>query len=167
MGLAAAAVAVLVALSWSLLSGRKPPSVGPGAIRSIAVLPLVNLSGDPSQEFFADGMTDELIGTLGQLEGVNVISRTSVMQFKGSTKPLPAIARALNVDAILEGSVRVIPLEATTQGDRPKRVRINARLIYAGSDTQLWDRTFEHVLRRARASERSRSSRGAGHRQPT
>ncbi len=74
-------------------------------IRSIAVLPLANLSGDPSQEYFADGMTDEMIGTLGQLGGLDVISRTSTMQFKGSKKPLPEIARALHVDAVLEGSV--------------------------------------------------------------
>jgi len=146
--LAASLVALLVlgSLGWQALRQRPAPVGVPGPIRSIAVLPLANVSGDPSQEYFADGMTDELIGTLGRLGGINVISRTSAMQFKGSSKPLPEIARALNVDAVLEGSVLVMP------GDRPQeprgaqRVRINARLIYAGTDTQLWDRTFERVV---------------------
>src|SRR6185295_978619 len=107
-------------------------------IRSIAVLPLANLSGDPSQEYFADGMTDEIIATLGQLGELDVISRTSSMQFKGSGKPLPEIARALHVDGVLEGSVLVLPGSSPSD---PKRVRINARLIEAGVDRQLWNRT--------------------------
>jgi len=113
-----------------------------GAVRSIAVLPLANLSGDPTQEYFADGMTDELIGTLGRLGNVNVISRTSTMQFKGSGKTVPEIARALNVDAVIEGSVRMVPGDGQG-GAGARRVRVNARLIYAGTDTQLWDRAFE------------------------
>src|SRR5205814_875914 len=115
-GLIAASIAVLIVLAfvgWPALrrlgsryaSGSGIPA---GAVRSIAVLPLANLSGDPAEEYFADGITDELIGTLGRLGGVNVISRTSTMQFKGSPKTVPEIARALNVDAVLEGSVRML-----------------------------------------------------------
>ena len=143
---AAALIGVVLALMtvpWSALRGVKSLAIQTGAIRSIAVLPLANLSGDPSQEYFADGMTDELIGTLGRISGINVISRTSVMHFKGSNKPLPEIARALHVDAVLEGSVL---LDRAVQADRPEqraRVRVNARVIYAGTDSQLWDRTFE------------------------
>jgi TolB-like protein len=126
-------------------SGDKAASVAAGAIKSIAVLPLVNLSGDKSQEYFADALTDELIGALGRVTGVNVISRTSVQQFKGSQTPLPEIARMLHADGILEGSVAVTGGGANEQG-AARRVRVNARLIYAGNDTQLWDRTFERVL---------------------
>jgi TolB-like protein/Flp pilus assembly protein TadD len=147
---AAAAVVAAVVLVAPLVRSRSSPSSSPAAaahapIRSIAVLPLVNLSGDPSQEYFADGMTEQLIATIGQLAGINVISRTSAMQFKGSKTPLPAIARALHVDAVLEGSVQM-----TGSGGRAnpggKQVRVNARLIYAGTDTQVWDRTFERVI---------------------
>jgi TolB-like protein/Tfp pilus assembly protein PilF len=90
-------------------------------------------------------MTDELIGTLGHFSGVNVISRTSVMKFKGSKQTLPEIARALHVDAVLEGSVILLPGSRTADRSDPARVRINARLIQAGTDTQLWDRTFERI----------------------
>ncbi len=140
-----AAMLAVAFVGWPTLRGRLTPVIGPGTIRSIAVLPLANLSGDPSQEYFADGMTDELIGALGELGSVNVISRTSAMQFKGSKKPLPDIARALHVDAVVEGSVLVVPGSGSGEPSGMKRVRINARLIYAGSDTQLWDRTFEKV----------------------
>lgn len=144
------ALFIVGAIGWPMLGRRTAPAsspvVAPGTIRSIAVLPLVNLSGDPSQEYFADGMTDELIGTLGQLGGVKVISRTSAMQFKGTKQPLPQIARALQVDAVLEGSVNVLASgSSTAAGTAGKQIRINARLIYAGSDTQIWDRTFETV----------------------
>ena len=145
--IAAIATLGLVAALW--LNPRPGSSVAtPAAIQSIAVLPLVNLSGDPAQDYFADGMTEELIGTLGQLRGVNVISRTSAMQFKGSKRPLPEIGRALKVDAVLEGSVRMV---AAGGPGAPARVRVNARLIYAGSDTQVWDRTFESVASDAMA----------------
>jgi TolB-like protein/tetratricopeptide (TPR) repeat protein len=149
-GILVAALAVLVAIAavaWPVLRAwRAPTAVAQGAIRSIAVLPLVNLSGDPAQEYFADGMTDELIGTLGEIGGVNVISRTSAMQFKGSKKPLSEIARALHVDAVLEGSVLMLPGQRAGDENGTKRVRITARLIQAGSDTQLWDRTFETLV---------------------
>jgi TolB-like protein/Tfp pilus assembly protein PilF len=90
-------------------------------------------------------MTDELIGTLGRLNGVNVISRTSSMQFKGTGKTVPEIARALKVDAVVEGSVLMSPGARQGSGTGPERLRINARLIRAGTDTQVWDRTFEAV----------------------
>jgi TolB-like protein len=140
-GVLAAAVAVAVALgglAWPSLRERVSPATAT-SIRAIAVLPLANLSNDPGQEYFADGMTDELIATLGQLDGVNVISRTSVMRYKGSRATVPEIAKTLGVDAVLEGSVLVLP----EGGERNKRIRINARLIYAGTDTHLWNRSFE------------------------
>ena len=106
-------------------------------IRSIAVLPLQNLSNDPEQEYFADGMTDELITNLAMLKGVRVISRTSVMQYKATTKALPQIGRELHVDAVVEGSV-------LRSGER---VRITAQLVDAASDRHLWAATFERDIR--------------------
>ncbi len=105
-------------------------------IRSIAVLPLENLSGDPEQEYFADGMTEALIGDLAKIGSLLVISRTSVMQYKGERKPLPEIARELGVDGIIEGTVM-------RDGDR---VRITAQLIDARSDYHLWSESYEREL---------------------
>jgi TolB-like protein/class 3 adenylate cyclase/tetratricopeptide (TPR) repeat protein len=109
-------------------------------IRSIAVLPLENLSGDPEQEYFADGMTEALIGDLAKLGSLSVISRTSVMRYKRSDKSLPEIARELEVDGVLEGTVMRV-------GDR---VRITAQLIDARNDRHLWadryDREISDVL---------------------
>lgn len=109
-------------------------------VESVAVLPLQNLSGDPAEDYFSDGMTEQLIATLAQVRALKVISRTSVMRFKNSTKSLPEIARELGVDAILEGSVR------RAEG----RVRVTAQLIHASSDAHLWaddfDRDFTEVL---------------------
>jgi len=102
-------------------------------IRSIAVLPLKNLSGDPEQKYFADGMTEELITDLSQISSLKVISRTSSEMYEGSHKPLPQIARELNVDAIVEGSVQ-------RSGDR---VHITAQLIYAPQDKNVWAQTYE------------------------
>jgi TolB-like protein/DNA-binding winged helix-turn-helix (wHTH) protein len=110
---------------------------GPPLIRSLAVLPLQNLSGDPSQEYFADGMTEELITELSRLSALKVISRTSIYRYKKTDKSLPEIARELNVDAIVEGSVLRV-------GDR---VRITAQLIYAPKDTSLWAEIYDHDLR--------------------
>jgi TolB-like protein/DNA-binding winged helix-turn-helix (wHTH) protein/Flp pilus assembly protein TadD len=107
------------------------------AIRSLAVLPLENLSGDASQDYFSDGMTDELITDLAQISALRVISRTSVMVYKGARKPLPQIARELNVDAVVEGTV----LRA---GDQ---VRITAQLIDAATDKHLWSQSYEGELR--------------------
>src|SRR6266536_3130944 len=97
----ALALASVVVIAWALQS-RAPQ---PAPIRSLAVLPLENLSGDNSQEYFADGMTDELIATLGHISALRVISRTSVMPYKRARKPLPQIARELNVDARVECTV--------------------------------------------------------------
>jgi TolB-like protein/Flp pilus assembly protein TadD len=118
---------------WRLRS-RAPASAG---IRSIAVLPLENLSGDASQSYFADGMTDELITDLAQISALRVISRTSVMVYKGARKPLPQIARELNVDAVVEGTV-------LRSGDQ---VRITAQLIEAATDKHLWSQSYEGELR--------------------
>jgi TolB-like protein/Flp pilus assembly protein TadD len=104
-----------------------------GRIESIAVLPLANLSGDPAQEFFTDGMTEALIAGLAQIRALRVISRTSAMQYKGAKQPLPEIARALNVDAVVEGGV-------LRSGER---VRVTANLIEAATDRHLWSRTYE------------------------
>jgi serine/threonine protein kinase/tetratricopeptide (TPR) repeat protein len=139
-GITAAIVVAGSLIAWPFLRNRDASTVAAfPPVRSIAVLPLVNLSGNADQDYFADGMTDELIGTLGRLDGINVISRTSSMQFKAAGKTLPEIARTLNVDAVLEGSV----LMSAPSAGADNRVRINARLIRAGTDTQLWDRTFE------------------------
>jgi TolB-like protein/DNA-binding winged helix-turn-helix (wHTH) protein/Tfp pilus assembly protein PilF len=105
-------------------------------VHSIAVLPLENLSGDPAQEFFADGMTDALITDLAQVGSLRVISRTSVMQYKGARKLLPQIAADLKVDAVVEGTV-------ARSGNR---VRITAQLIEAQTDRHLWARTYERDL---------------------
>ena len=108
------------------------------AIRSIAVLPLDNYSGDPSQDYFAEGMTDELTSDLANISQLRVISRGSVMQFKGAQRPpTPEIAKMLNVDAIVEGSV-------LRSGDK---VRITAQLIDARSDRHLWSKSFERNSR--------------------
>src|ERR1700733_8381602 len=100
--LAMALVLCLPILAIWLFRSR---GLAPTAIRSLAVLPLDNLSGDASQNYFADGMTDELITDLAQISALRVISRTSVMVYKGARKPLPQIARELNVDAVVEGTV--------------------------------------------------------------
>ena len=94
------------------------------------MLPLNNLSGDPTQDYFADGMTEALIGNLAPISALRVVSRTSVMRFKGTRTPLPEIARELKVDAVIEGSV---------QRTRD-RVRISVQLIHAPTDTHLWAR---------------------------
>jgi TolB-like protein/DNA-binding winged helix-turn-helix (wHTH) protein/Flp pilus assembly protein TadD len=114
---------------------RNPPSAV--VIRSLAVLPLESLSSDASQDYFADGMTDELIADLGQISALRVISRTSVMAYKRARKPLPQIARELNVDAVVEGTV-------LRSGDR---VRITAQLIEASADKHLWSESYEGELR--------------------
>jgi TolB-like protein/DNA-binding winged helix-turn-helix (wHTH) protein/Flp pilus assembly protein TadD len=110
-------------LRQKLLLGASPPK-----IQSLAVLPLENLTGDPAQEYFADGMTDELITDLAKITAIRVISRTSIIQYKGTKKPLPEIGRELNVDAVVEGTV-------TRAGNR---VRITAQLIDAKKDKHLW-----------------------------
>jgi len=120
-----------VANSRDWLRRRSNPQV-----RSLAVLPLQNLSGDPTQEYFADGMTEELITELAELGSVRVISRTSVMQYKGAQKPLRQIADELGVDAILEGSVQ----------RSGQHVRVTAQLIDATTDQHLWARSYDREL---------------------
>jgi TolB-like protein/DNA-binding winged helix-turn-helix (wHTH) protein/Flp pilus assembly protein TadD len=126
-------VSLLILAVWLFRSRERAP-VG---IRSLAVLPLDNLSGDASQNYFADGMTDELITDLAQISALRVISRTSVMVYKGARKPLPQIARELNVDAVVEGTV-------LRSGDQ---VRITAQLIEASTDKHLWSHSYEGDLR--------------------
>jgi serine/threonine protein kinase/Tfp pilus assembly protein PilF len=105
-------------------------------IHSLAVLPLTNLSGETSQDYFADGMTETLITNLSRIRALKVISRTSVMRYKGAKKPLPEIARELGVDGIVEGSVQL------SEG----RVLITAQLIRAATDTHLWAESYERDL---------------------
>jgi len=135
--IAAAAGALAVAIGLIVLTrSRTPGAAAPaaGAIRSIAVLPLDNYSGDSSQDYFAEGMTDELTSDLANISGLRVISRGSAMQFAGKKRPpTPEIAKTLDVDAVVEGSV-------IRSGDR---VRINAQLIDARSDRHLWAKSFE------------------------
>jgi TolB-like protein/DNA-binding winged helix-turn-helix (wHTH) protein/Flp pilus assembly protein TadD len=138
-GVIGALALVIIIISLPILSvwlfrSRAP---APRGIRSIAVLPLENLSGDASQNYFADGMTDELITDLAQISALRVISRTSVMVYKGARKPLPQIARELNVDAVVEGTV-------LRSNDR---VRITAQLIEASTDKHLWSKSYEGDLR--------------------
>jgi TolB-like protein/DNA-binding winged helix-turn-helix (wHTH) protein/Flp pilus assembly protein TadD len=130
---AASSLSLLVFALWLLRSHGSQSAV----IRSLAVLPLENLSGDASQNYFADGMTDELITDLAQISALRVISRTSMMAYKGARKPLPEIARELNVDAVVEGTV-------LRSGDR---VRITAQLIEASTDKHLWSQSYEGELR--------------------
>jgi len=123
----------LVLVSVILVGWRLRSRGQSSTIRSVAVLPVENLSGDASQEYFADGMTDQLIATLGQISALRVISRTSVMVYKGARKPLPQIARELNVDAVIEGSIM-------RSGGR---VRITAQLIDAAVDKHLWAHSYD------------------------
>ena len=139
-GLRIAAIPIVVVaallLAWPQfkfgLRRKTPPAGEPVAIHSIAVLPLENLSGNPAQEYFADGMTDELITQLARTKGLRVISRTSVMQYKGVHRPLKDIARELGVDGILEGSVV----------NEAGRVRVTVQLIRAASDTHVWAQSY-------------------------
>ncbi len=123
---------IAAALLWILYSSRNSYP----AIRSLAVLPLANFSNDKSQEYFADGMTEELITHLGQISALRVISRTSVMPYKVVQKPLAEIARELNVQAVVEGSV-------FRSGDR---VRISVQLIRVPADEHLWAQSYEGDL---------------------
>jgi serine/threonine protein kinase/tetratricopeptide (TPR) repeat protein len=138
LGIGAALALAIILLKLNIggfnnLFGRKRPP----QIHSIAVLPLANVSADPQEEYFADGVTDALITELAQIGELRVISRTSVMVYKGVKKPLPQIARELEVDAIVEGSVQ-------RSGGK---VRINAELIQASSDRLLWAKSYERDLR--------------------
>jgi TolB-like protein/DNA-binding winged helix-turn-helix (wHTH) protein/Tfp pilus assembly protein PilF len=129
-----AGLAILLAvLLWVLPVWKRLRSSAPELIQSLAVLPLQNLSGDPAQQYFADGMTEALITDLAKIPGLKVISRTSIMQYQDSHKRLPQIARELGVDGIVEGSV-------LRSGDR---VRITAQLVRGATDQHIWAESYE------------------------
>ena len=134
-----AAAALLAGLVAARPSGWPERLFGRGErpIRSIAVLPLENLSGNPTEDYFADGMTEALITDLAKVRALRVISRTSVMRYKATRKPLPEIARELDVDAVVEGAV-------VRSGDH---VRITAQLIYAPTDRHLWAEAYDRDMR--------------------
>lgn len=140
---AVALATLLLVISVSLVAGlayffrQSPTPVSAPEIKSLAVLPLENLSGDPAQEYFADGMTDALIGDLAQIGALRVISRTSAMHYKGTKKSLPEIAQELQVEGVVEGTVQ-------RSGDR---VRIRVQLIHAPTDRHLWVGTYERDVR--------------------
>jgi eukaryotic-like serine/threonine-protein kinase len=139
--LAAVLLVVLLALAVALNLGRiRDRLFGSSAVThvgSVAVLPLTNLSHDPEQEYFADGMTDELITDLAKISALRVIARSSVMQYKATQKPIPQIAKELGVDALVEGTV-------LRSGDK---VRITAQLIHAPTEKHLWAESYERDLR--------------------
>jgi TolB-like protein/Tfp pilus assembly protein PilF len=128
----AAVLAVMVAAWFIWRPGDEAPVVPADARPSVAVLPLDNISGDDGRDYFADGMTEALIARLAQIEGLKVISRTSVMQYRGTTKPLPEIGRELGVTSIVEGSVMLAGEE----------VRITAQLIDTSTDEHLWAESY-------------------------
>ncbi len=138
-GLIALALGVLAAAAIVLAVVALKKPLAPAHVRSIAVLPLANYSADPKEDYFADGMTDNLIAELGQISSLRVISRTSSMTYKGTGKTIPAIARELSVDAILEGSVE-------RQGNR---VRITTQLIDARTDQHIWANTYDRDMKDA------------------
>jgi TolB-like protein/DNA-binding winged helix-turn-helix (wHTH) protein/Tfp pilus assembly protein PilF len=131
------AVALVSGLLWNSLRQRWFGPAGTHRIESLAVLPLHNLSRDPEQEYFSDGMTDELITDLAKYGGLRVISHTSVERYKETKRPLPEIAKELGVDAVVEGTVM-------RAGDR---VRITVQLIDARSDRHLWAESYERDFR--------------------
>ena len=137
-GLVVVLFTVTIVLALTVRPGRSP------SIRSLAVLPLENLSHDPEQEYFADGMTEELTTELAQISALKVISRTSVMQYKGTKKSLPQIAKELGVDAVVEGVVQ-------RSGDK---VGITVQLIQAPTDRHLWAKSYERGLRDVLALQR-------------
>jgi len=132
----AAAVLVIFTVAFVSIRGGGAKGTGQPAIKSVAVLPLKNLSGDPTQEYFADGMTEAIIGRLSSIRDLRVISRTSVMRFKDTRMSLPEIANALHVDAIVEGSV-------IREGGR---VRVYAQLIRGATDEHFWSEAYDREL---------------------
>ena len=134
LGAAAAAICLLAVVVVTNIEALRHQKLKP--IESLAVLPLENLSHDPDQEYFADGMTDDLITDLAKISALRVISRTSVMRYKGTRKPIAEVARELNVDAVLEGTV--------TRDQN--RIRITAQLIRAAPEKHLWADKYEGSL---------------------
>ena len=135
--LAALVLALGAGLIW-IVRERSPlqPASPNGGIRSLAVLPLQNFSGNPEQDYLSDGMTEALIARLSAIHALRVISRTSAMQFKGTRKSVPAIGKELNVDAVIEGSV-------LRSGDK---IRVTVQLIRADTDEHLWSGTYDREL---------------------
>jgi len=135
--LAALVLALAAGLVW-IVRERTPiqPASASGGIRSLAVLPLQNFSGNPEQDYLSDGMTEALIARLSAIHALRVISRTSAMQFKGTRKSVPAIGKELNVDAVIEGSV-------LRSGDK---IRVTVQLIRADTDEHLWSGTYDREL---------------------
>ena len=143
LALAAVVLLFFAGATWAFNLARRRDlvfaknSIGP--IHSVAVLPLANMSGDPTQDYYADGMTDELITALAQNHALRVISRTSATQYKGAGRPLREIAQALGADGILEGSVH----------RSANRVHVNLQLIYAPTDTHIWAQSYDRDLNEA------------------
>ena len=137
MLLGAVAALALLVIAFMLYRGIAARGRTQPAIKSLAVLPLKNLSGDPTQEYLADGMTEAFIGQLSGIHNLRVISRTSVMRFKDTQLPMPEIGKTLGVDAIVEGSVM-------REGDR---IRVRAQLIRAATDEHFWSETYDRDLR--------------------
>ena len=131
------AVLALLAMGFLLNRSRNARAATQPAIKSLAVLPLKNLSGDPGQEYFADGMTEELIGRLCDIHGLRVISGTSTMRFKETQRSVPEIARALHVDAVLEGAV-------INDGNL---VRVHAQLIRGATGEHIWAQEYQREYR--------------------
>ena len=132
----AAGLMLLSVVTWHFIGKASASRIDSDPIKSLVVLPLENLSGEKDQEYFADGMTDELIASLVKVRQLRVISRTSAMEYKGTHKPLSEIARELNVDAVVEGTV-------LRSGNR---VRITAELVQVSTDHHLWAETYESQL---------------------
>jgi TolB-like protein/DNA-binding winged helix-turn-helix (wHTH) protein/Tfp pilus assembly protein PilF len=134
-------LAVVIAISAVYLvrlrRGPAAASIAPTKIQSIAVLSLTNMSGDPAQDYLADGITEAITTDLAKFRSLRVVSRTSAMQYNGRKKPLPEIARELHVDAIVEGGV------VRSAG----RVRVTAQLIQAANDQEIWAQSYERELR--------------------
>ena len=129
------AVLAVLGVAYIMTRGRTVDATQ-HKIKSLAVLPLKNLSGDPAQEYFADGMTEAIIGRLSMIRGLRVISRTSVMRFKDTPTSVPEIAKRLGVDALVEGAV-------IREGDR---VRVHAQLIRVATDEHFWSETYDREL---------------------
>jgi TolB-like protein/DNA-binding winged helix-turn-helix (wHTH) protein/Tfp pilus assembly protein PilF len=136
-GLVLAMAAGLALLATYAIFWRRQTDATAAKIKSIAVLPMKNLSGDPAQEYLADGMTEELVGRLSAIRDLKVISRTSAMQFKDSRLSVPEIAKVLHVDAVVEGSV-------IREGDH---VRVHAQLIRAATDEHFWSAEYDRELK--------------------
>jgi len=142
LALGAVALLGLLAVTYVMTRNRSRDMASP-KVKSLAVLPLKNLSGDPAQEYLADGMTEDLIGRLSGIRDLRVTSRTSVMRFKDTHMSAPEIAKTLQVDAIVEGSV-------IREGNR---IRVHAQLIRASTDEHFWSESYDRELREALALE--------------